>query len=238
MTQQRWNVWDKLEQRWSKTSKRQLASERLQDGGTVQGRSESRWRVIAHHRGGREARLARGGIRDHDAFLGHWMRGPAGLGVVASRWLEGGKAKAQGRGIGWGAITCHLRHVFFQNLLMYFGFLSRWERLLANIYSVYSYTWILIFFTFNLFIYFIVISNFWFCMLSLAETHGIVNYARAYIQRYTNTCTHKNKQRQKKGGGETEDVTTISKPQSLTSVRIKDCTLRVPNKTTTLCLYE
>ena len=35
-----------------------------------------------------------------------------------------------------------------------------------------------------------------------------------------------------------EDVTTISKPQSLTSVRIKDCTFRVPNKTTTLCLSE
>jgi len=35
-----------------------------------------------------------------------------------------------------------------------------------------------------------------------------------------------------------EDVTTISKPQSLTSVSIKDCTLRVPNKTTTLFLYE
>ena len=33
-----------------------------------------------------------------------------------------------------------------------------------------------------------------------------------------------------------EDVTTIRKPQSLTSVRIKDCTLRVPNKTTTLFL--
>ena len=35
-----------------------------------------------------------------------------------------------------------------------------------------------------------------------------------------------------------EDVTTISKSQSLTSVSIKDCTLRVPNKTTTLFLYE
>ena len=35
-----------------------------------------------------------------------------------------------------------------------------------------------------------------------------------------------------------EDVTTISKPQSLTSVRIKDCTLRFPNKTTTLFLSE
>jgi len=34
-----------------------------------------------------------------------------------------------------------------------------------------------------------------------------------------------------------EDVTTISKSQSLTSVSIKDCTLRVPNKTTTLFHY-
>ena len=35
-----------------------------------------------------------------------------------------------------------------------------------------------------------------------------------------------------------EDVTTISKPQSLTSVRINDFTLRVPNKTTTLFLSK
>ena len=35
-----------------------------------------------------------------------------------------------------------------------------------------------------------------------------------------------------------EDVTTISKSQSLTSVGIKDCTLRVPNKTITSFLYE
>ena len=35
-----------------------------------------------------------------------------------------------------------------------------------------------------------------------------------------------------------EDVMTISKSQSLTLVSIKDCTLRVPNKTTTLFLYE
>jgi len=35
-----------------------------------------------------------------------------------------------------------------------------------------------------------------------------------------------------------EDVTTISKSQSLIWLSIKDCTLRVPNKTTTLFLYE
>jgi len=35
-----------------------------------------------------------------------------------------------------------------------------------------------------------------------------------------------------------EDVMTISKSQSLTSVSIEDYTLRVPNKTTALFLYE
>jgi len=35
-----------------------------------------------------------------------------------------------------------------------------------------------------------------------------------------------------------KDVTTISKSQSLTSVSIKDCTLRVPNETTTLFLLR
>jgi len=35
-----------------------------------------------------------------------------------------------------------------------------------------------------------------------------------------------------------EDVTTISKSQSLTSVSIKYCTLRVPNETTTLFLLR
>ena len=53
---------------------------RLQDRGAVQGRSESRWRGIAHRHGGREARLARSGIRKTDAFLCHEMRGPAGTG--------------------------------------------------------------------------------------------------------------------------------------------------------------
>jgi len=64
----------------------------MQDGGEVQGRShgESRQRVVAHRRGGREARLARGGIREYDAFLGPEMRGPAGTG-------RGGVSMAGGR---------------------------------------------------------------------------------------------------------------------------------------------
>jgi len=67
----------------------------------VQGRSESRWRVIAHRRGGREARLARGGIREHVAFLGHEMRGPAGTGrggVLMAGEQEGQVAR-KGNGV-------------------------------------------------------------------------------------------------------------------------------------------
>jgi len=51
---------------------------------------------IAHRRGGREARLARGGIREHDAFLGHEMRGPAGTecgGVSMAGGQEGQSAR-------------------------------------------------------------------------------------------------------------------------------------------------
>ena len=36
--------------------------------------------IVAHRRGGREARLARGGIREHEAFLGHELRASAGTG--------------------------------------------------------------------------------------------------------------------------------------------------------------
>ena len=49
----------------------------------MQGQSKSRWCVIAHRRGGREARLARGGIREHEAFLGHEMRGPAWMDIIS-----------------------------------------------------------------------------------------------------------------------------------------------------------
>ena len=53
---------------------------RLQDRLAVQGWSESRQHVIAHRRGGREARLALSGIREHEVFFGHEMGGPAGTG--------------------------------------------------------------------------------------------------------------------------------------------------------------
>jgi len=72
----------------------------LQDRGAVQGRSENRQCVVAHRRGRREARLARGGIREHDAFLGHEMRVPAGTGRGGVSMAGGWKAKAQGREMG------------------------------------------------------------------------------------------------------------------------------------------
>ena len=73
----------------------------MQDRGTVQGRSKSRQRVVAHRRGGREARLAWGGIREHDALLGHEMRGTAGTGrggVSMSGGREGQGAR-KGNGL-------------------------------------------------------------------------------------------------------------------------------------------
>jgi len=90
----------------------------------VQGRIESPQRVVAHRRGGREARLARGGIREHGAFLGHEMRGPAGTGCgdvsMAGRREGQGERKGNGvRGHRLPSPPC-----FVQSLLMYFVFLS------------------------------------------------------------------------------------------------------------------
>jgi len=72
----------------------------------VQGRSESRWRIIAHRCGGRKAWLARGGIREHDAFLGHEMRGPAGtgLGDVSMAGGREGRKAAQSNNYWWWCI--------------------------------------------------------------------------------------------------------------------------------------
>jgi len=65
--------------------------------------------------------------------------------------------------------------------------------------------------------------------MKLPNTH-------AHIYGDTHTHTHTHTKNTKKEGKK-ENVTTISKPQSLTSVRIKDCTLRGLKKTTTLFLY-
>ena len=67
----------------------------------MQGRSESRWRVIAHRRSGREAQLALGGIRENDAFLGHEMRGPTVTkrGSVSMAGRREGQGARKGNGV-------------------------------------------------------------------------------------------------------------------------------------------
>ena len=67
----------------------------------MQGQSERKWRDIAHCRGGREARLAWGGIRKHDAFLGHEMRGPGGTerGCVSMSGEQEGQSARKGNGV-------------------------------------------------------------------------------------------------------------------------------------------
>ena len=66
----------------------------------MQGRSEKRCRGI-DRRGGREAQFARGGIREHDAFLGHEMRGPAGTerGGVSMAGRREGQSARKGNGV-------------------------------------------------------------------------------------------------------------------------------------------
>ena len=91
----------------------------------MHGRSESRKCVDAHCCGEREVRLARGGIREHDAFLGHERRSPAGNGhggvsMVGGREGQGAKKGNGVRGHRLLSPPCSV-----QNLLKYFGFLSR-----------------------------------------------------------------------------------------------------------------
>jgi len=53
-------------------------------------------------------RLTRDGIREHEAFLGHEMGGPAGTGRdgVSMAGRRQGQARAQGRGKGLPSPTC------------------------------------------------------------------------------------------------------------------------------------
>ena len=58
-------------------------------------------RVIAHRRGGRKAQFDRGGIQEHDAFLRHEMRGPAGTerGGVSMAGGREGQGARKGNGV-------------------------------------------------------------------------------------------------------------------------------------------
>jgi len=91
----------------------------------VQGRNKTQWCVISHRRGGREARLARGGIREHGAFSSHEMRDPAGTGRggVSMAGVQDGQGARKGNGLRGHRLPSP--PCFVQNVIMYFGFLSR-----------------------------------------------------------------------------------------------------------------
>jgi len=90
----------------------------------VQGRSESRQHGVADRRGGR-ARLARGGIRQHEAFLGHEMRGSAGTGRGGVSMADGRQGQGAEKGDGARGHRLPSPPFFLKNSFMYFGFLSR-----------------------------------------------------------------------------------------------------------------
>ena len=71
------------------------------------------------------ARLARGGIRKHDVFLGHEMNGAAGTGRGGVS-MAGGR-EGQGAREGNGVMGHRLPSPpwFVQNLLKYVGFLKK-----------------------------------------------------------------------------------------------------------------
>jgi len=123
--------------------------------------------------------------------------------VVASRWMGGGKAKAQGRGMGRGAIAGHLRHVLFRICSCISAFrLDEKGCWRTSILCTHIHEFL---YTTHLFHLFILLSYliFNFVCILLADTHGIAKYARPYIQRYTHTRTHKNqtKNKNRKNGG-------------------------------------
>jgi len=70
-------------------------------------------------------RLARGGIREHNAFLGHEMRGPAGTGRGGVPMAGGREGQGARKGNGVRGYRLLSPPCFVQNLLMYFGFPSR-----------------------------------------------------------------------------------------------------------------
>ena len=154
----------------------------------MQGRSASRWRVIAHRRGGRDARLAWGGIREHDAFLGHELRGPAGTwrgGVSMAGGREGqGARKGNGeRGHRLPSPPCfcsEFAYVFLLSVSM------RNERGCCRTSNLCTYIHEFLYISHE-FRFFILLSYLIFdfvCLtLSFADTHRIAKYARTYIQK-------------------------------------------------------
>jgi len=168
---------------------------RLQDRDAVQGRSESRWRGIAHRRGRREARLARGGFRE----LGHEMWGPAGTGRGGVSMA--GRREGQGARKGNGARGHHLPSppCFVQNVFR----LSVSMRKVASEHPFCVLIYMKFYIFHICFILFILLSylifDFVCLMSSLADTTHMElpnTHTHAYgIHTHTHTHTHKNKSR-------------------------------------------
>ena len=70
-------------------------------------------------------RLARGGIREHDAVLGHEMRGPAGTGRGGVSMAGGWEGQGARKGNEVRGHRLPSPPWFVQHLLKYFGFLSQ-----------------------------------------------------------------------------------------------------------------
>ena len=68
------------------------------------------------------------------------MRGPAGTGRGGVSMAGGRKGQGARKGDGVRGHRLPSPPCFVQNLLMYFGFPSQGERLVANTHSVYPYT--------------------------------------------------------------------------------------------------
>jgi len=64
-------------------------------------------------------------IREYDAFLGHEMRGPAGTGRGGVSTAGGWEGQGARKGNGVRGHRLPSPPYFVQNLLKYFGFLSR-----------------------------------------------------------------------------------------------------------------
>ena len=75
--------------------------------------------------GERRGSLARGGIREHAAFLGHERRGPAGTGRGGVSMAGGRECHGARKGNGVRGHRLPTPPCCVQSLLEYFGFLSR-----------------------------------------------------------------------------------------------------------------
>ena len=235
-----------IETNWSRNGLRLTSDNlrrgcRLQDGGAVQGRSESRSRVIVHRRGGREARLSWGGFEN---MMRSWVMKwgtQQGLGVVAFHgWGAGRSRRKEGE---WGEgpsfaisvmfcsefahvfrLSVSMRKVAGEHQFCVIKYINSYIFHIHFMYLLYCHIQYLILYAWR---------YHWPTHMELLNTH-----AHTYTDTHTHAHTKTKKHTKKETKTKKEDVKTISKPQSLTSVRIKDCTLRVPNKTTTLFLYE